>query len=159
MDRQRHVDGAPLTPTALLDILARLQDCLERETDSLVQPGAPDLDRIVVEKARYLEALTSFDRAVGAFATRQDAGGRDVEMVPRWLASQGITDQTMAGQLQLALETCQRLNQRNGAVLIARGRQVAFQLQVLGVSPVAPLYAADGSVVAAGRGRLTDGLA
>jgi len=50
MEIQPHAAGAGLTPTALLDILARLQDCLERETDSLVQPGAPDLDRIVVEK-------------------------------------------------------------------------------------------------------------
>lgn len=154
---QNQADGAGLAPTAILDTLTGLQDCLEREADSLVQPGAPDLDRIAVEKSRYLEALTPFDRAVRAFAARQGVGDSEAGMVPRWLAAQGISDEA-AGQLQSALETCQRLNQRNGAVLIARRRQVALQLQVLGVSMAAPLYAADGSVTA-GRGRLTDGLA
>lgn len=157
MDRQNQADGPGLAPTTILDILTGLQDCLERETDSLLLPGAPDLDRIAGEKSRYLEALAPCDQAIRAFATRQSVGDRGAGMVTRWLAAQGLSNEA-AECLQLALENCQRLNQRNGAVLIARQRQVALQLQVLGVSMAAPLYAADGSMISGG-GRLTDGLA
>ncbi|MDY6957479.1 MAG: hypothetical protein SVO96_11525 [Pseudomonadota bacterium] len=58
----------------------------------------------------------------------------------------------MAERLRTALASCQRLNQRNGALLLARQRQVALQPQVLGILPENTLYTEKGTVSSGQRG-------
>lgn len=137
-------------PAAILKILADLQNCLEREAASLIQPDIPDLMALAAEKSHYLEALLPLERAFSDFASRMTRSD-EPNLVRRWAEDQWM-DANFAVQLVAAFETCQRLNQLNGAVLFARHRQIALQLRALGVLPEDPLYTARGSMIGGRRG-------
>lgn len=135
---------------AVLGALDRLQACLEREAWILVQPGTPDLAAIAAEKTHCLDALLPLDRALHVHAA--EAETKDAKSLLRdWLLKQAPLPEVVH-RMQSVLETCQRLNQRNGAVLLARQRQVALGLQALGVVSERPLYTSRGGVNLGRRG-------
>lgn len=141
-------DGPSLD--TILGALGRLQDCLERETWSLVQPGTPDLAAIAAEKMQCLDALLPLDRALRALADQAET--KDPKsLLQGWLMKQAAPGDIVS-RVQSILETCQRLNQRNGIILLARQRHVALALQTLGVVPENPLYTAQGGVNVGRRG-------
>ncbi|NCU01283.1 flagellar protein FlgN [Candidatus Macondimonas diazotrophica] len=150
MNTDQSSTGQALQPAMILEVMGQLEDCLEREAASLIQPEVPDLVDIAAEKTRCFSALVPLDRALRAIAARAEAadGGR---LLQHWLDAHGVTGE-VAERLRTALASCQRLNQRNGALLLARQRQVALQLQVLGILPENTLYTEKGTVSSGRRG-------
>jgi flagellar biosynthesis/type III secretory pathway chaperone len=152
MDTEQQAIGLKVQPAGVLRIMAGLEECLEREAASLTRPDMPDLAAIAAEKSRHLDALLPLDQALRAVALPLQAEEPGA-LLQRWFAMHGSTREEVM-HLQACLVSCQRLNQRNGALLRARQYQVALRLQVLGVLPEPAVYTAQG-VMSGGRRGMT----
>ena len=49
MNTDQSSTGQALQPTMILEVMGQLEDCLEREAASLIQPEVPDLVDIAAE--------------------------------------------------------------------------------------------------------------
>lgn len=90
MNTDQPSTGQALQSAMILEVMGQLEDCLEREAASLIQPEVPDLVDIAAKKTRCFSALVPRDRALRAIAARAGAADGD-QLLQHWLDAHGVT--------------------------------------------------------------------